>query len=63
MRTQKSVSEWVMCDSSMTAVRCVAEVTDGFQMAMGLHQGAAMSLFWLALATDGLTDEVRQDCK
>lgn len=48
-------------EGSVTAVRCVVGVMDGFKVEVGLHQGSALSSFLFAMLMDGLTDEIRQE--
>eukprot|EP00064_Thunnus_orientalis_P000136 superscaffoldBa00000006_g136 len=50
-----------MHEGSVTAVRCVVGVTDGFEVEVGLHQGSALSPFLFAMAMDRLTDKIRQE--
>lgn len=50
-----------MYESSITAVRCAAGMTEGFGVEVGLHQGSALSPFLFAVVMDRLIDEVRQE--
>ena len=48
-------------DDSTTAVRCAIGVTQGFEVKVGLHQGSALSPCLFAMATDRMTDEIRDE--
>ena len=50
-----------MYDGSITAVRCVVGVTEGFEVKMGLHQGSALSPYLFAMVMDRMTDEIREE--
>ena len=50
-----------MCESSVTAVRCPAGLTDSFKVKVRLHQGSALSPFLFAMAMDRLTDKIRHE--
>ena len=51
----------VLCESTMTGVRCAIGVTDGFKVEVGLHQGSSLNPFLAAMVMDRLTSEVRQE--
>lgn len=42
-------------------VRYATEMTDGFRVVVGIHQGSALSPFLFPMVMDILTDEVRQE--
>lgn len=48
-------------EDNKTVVRCVVGVTDGSEVAVGLHQGLAQSPFLSTVMMESLTDEVRQE--
>ena len=50
-----------MYDGSTTAVSCAIGVTEGFAVKVGLHQGSALSPCLFAMATDRMTDEIREE--
>lgn len=50
-----------VCAEHVTGQWVRVEMTDGFQVEVGLHQGLALSPFLSAVVIDMLTDEVRQE--
>ena len=50
-----------MYKDSLTAVQCAVGTTDGFRVAVGLHQGSTRSPFPFAMIMDMLTDDIRQE--
>ena len=48
-------------EDSVTTVRCVVGMTEGFKVEVGLHQGSTLSPFLFAMVMDRLTDEVRKE--
>ena len=50
-----------MYENSITTVRCAVEMTEGFKVEVGLHQGSTLCPFLFAIVMDRLTDEVRQE--
>ena len=50
-----------MYEGSITSVRCVVGMTEGFQVQVGLHQGSALSPFLFAMIMDRLMDDARQE--
>ena len=47
--------------NSVTAVRCLAGLTDSFKVKVGLHQRPALSPLLSTMAMDRLTDEIREE--
>lgn len=45
-----------------TVERCSVGGTDGFKVAVGLHQVSALIVFLFTVVMDKLTDEVKQEC-
>ena len=50
-----------MYDGATTTVRSAAGLNKKFKVAVGLHQGLALSPFLFAIITDRLTEEIRKD--
>ena len=42
-------------------MRCAVEVTEGFEVKVGLHQGSALSPCLFAMVKDRMTDEIREE--
>ena len=42
-------------------MRCAIEMTEGFKVEVGLHQGSTLNPFLFAMVMDRLNDEVRQE--
>lgn len=40
-----------ICKIWKTALMCAVDITEEFKVEMGLHQGAALSLFWFTILT------------
>lgn len=55
---QRSVR--VLQGTCETVVRCAVGVTEEFKVELGLRQGSVLNFLLLSIATEGLTDEVRQ---
>ena len=49
-----------MYKDSKTLLRCAAGDTDEFEIAVGLHQGSALSPFLFALIMDCMTREIQR---
>ena len=52
-----------MYEDSTTTVKCAVEVTEEFEVTVGLHQGSALSPCLFAMVMDRLTDEMRQEMR
>ena len=50
-----------MYDDSITAVRCAVEVTEGFEVKVGLHQGSALGSCLFAMVMDRMMDDIREE--
>ena len=50
-----------MCLDSRTRVKCIAGLTDDFQVTVGLHQGLKLSPLLFAIVMDCLTREIQRD--
>lgn len=50
-----------MYEGSVTVVRRVVRVTDGYKVKVGLHEGSALSLLLFAVVMVHLTNKIRQE--
>ena len=50
-----------MYDGATITVKCVAGLTEKFEVGAGLHQGLALNPFLFAIIMDKLTEDIRKE--